>query len=74
LALIYPSIFEGFGAPLLEALWSGLPVISSNTSSLPEVAGDAALYFAPYDIETLAPNGVVVSKIENKIPAQQSSF
>jgi len=54
LALIYPSIFEGFGAPLLEALWSGLPVISSNTSSLPEVAGDAALYFAPYDIETLA--------------------
>ena len=54
LALIYPSIFEGFGAPLLEALWSGTPVISSNTSSLPEVAGDSALYFAPDDIETLA--------------------
>ncbi|MEO5892503.1 MAG: glycosyltransferase family 1 protein [Ferruginibacter sp.] len=54
LALIYPSIFEGFGAPLLEALVSGLPVISSNTSSLPEVAGDAALYFSPADHELLA--------------------
>ena len=54
LALVYPSIFEGFGAPLLEALWSGLPVISSNTSSLPEVGGDAALYFAPTDYELLA--------------------
>jgi glycosyltransferase involved in cell wall biosynthesis len=54
LALIYPSLFEGFGAPLLEALWSGLPVISSNTSSLPEVAGEAALYFPPTDFELLA--------------------
>ena len=54
LALIYPSVFEGFGAPLLEAMWSGLPVISSNTSSLPEVAGDAALYFSPHDYELLA--------------------
>jgi glycosyltransferase involved in cell wall biosynthesis len=54
LALVYPSVFEGFGAPLLEALWSGLPVISSNTSSLPEVAGDAALYFPPNDHELLA--------------------
>ncbi len=54
LALIYPSIYEGFGAPLLEALWSSLPVISSNTSCLPEVAGDAALYFSPHDHETLA--------------------
>lgn len=53
-ALVYPSIFEGFGAPLLEALYSGLPVISSNTSSLPEVAGEAALYFQPYDHELLA--------------------
>lgn len=54
LALIYPSIFEGFGLPLLEALWSGLPIISSNTSSLPEVAGEAALYFAPHDPAALA--------------------
>ncbi|MBC7890531.1 MAG: glycosyltransferase family 4 protein [Ferruginibacter sp.] len=54
LALVYPSIFEGFGLPVLEALWSGLPVICSNTSSLPEVAGDAALYFSPYDCKLLA--------------------
>ena len=54
LALIYPSIFEGFGAPLLEALWSQLPVISSNASCLPEVGGNAALYFSPHDYETLA--------------------
>ena len=54
LVLIYPSIFEGFGLPLLEALWSGLPIISSNTSSLPEVAGDAALYFSPLDVDALA--------------------
>ena len=54
LALVYPSIFEGFGLPVLEALWSGLPVICSNTSSLPEVAGDAALYFSPDDYELLA--------------------
>ncbi|HMG81509.1 MAG TPA: glycosyltransferase family 1 protein [Ferruginibacter sp.] len=54
LALIYPSIFEGFGAPLLEALCSGLPVLSSDASCLPEVAGDAALYFSPHDHEALA--------------------
>ncbi|MES2431581.1 MAG: glycosyltransferase family 1 protein [Bacteroidota bacterium] len=54
LALVYPSIYEGFGLPILEALWSGLPVISSNTSSMPEAGGDAALYFSPLDHKTLA--------------------
>ncbi len=67
LALIYPSIFEGFGAPLLEALWSGLPIISSNTSSLPEVAGNAALYFAPDDYELLAQHMLDVA--QNKMTA-----
>lgn len=62
LALVYPSLFEGFGIPLLEAMWSGLPVISSNSSSLPEVAGDAALYFSPGDVETLAAHLFRISK------------
>lgn len=46
-AVIFPSLYEGFGMPLLEAMAAGKPVISSNTTSLPEIAGDAALFFDP---------------------------
>ena len=53
-ALIYPSVFEGFGLPILEALWSGLPAIISNVSCMPETGGDAALYIDPFDDKTLA--------------------
>lgn len=48
IALIYPSLWEGFGFPVLEAMACGTPVITSNLSSLPEVAGDAALLVNPY--------------------------
>jgi glycosyltransferase involved in cell wall biosynthesis len=51
---VYPSLYEGFGLPVLEAMACGTPVICSNTSSLPEVAGDAALLVDPYDVSTLA--------------------
>ncbi|MEO6230482.1 MAG: glycosyltransferase family 1 protein [Ferruginibacter sp.] len=48
-ALVFPSLYEGFGIPLLEAMASGCPVIVSDSSSMPEVCGDAALYFNPKD-------------------------
>jgi glycosyltransferase involved in cell wall biosynthesis len=53
-AVLLPSLYEGFGFPVLEALACAAPVVCSNASSLPEVAGDAALLVAPEDDEALA--------------------
>ena len=53
-AMIYPSFFEGFGIPVLEALWSRLPVITSNVSSLPEAGGDGVYYVNPALSEEIA--------------------
>ena len=49
--LAYPSLYEGIGFPVLEAMACGTPVVTSNVSSMPEVAGDAALLVDPYDVE-----------------------
>lgn len=53
-AFVFPSLYEGFGLPLLEAMERGVPVACSNASSLPEVAGDAALLFDPHDERAIA--------------------
>ena len=54
MALLYPSLHEGFGFPLLEAQACGTPVLASITSSLPEVAGDSALLVDPLDVDEMA--------------------
>ena len=55
-AFIYPSLYEGFGLPPVEAMGCGCPVIVSNVTSIPEVCGDAALYFDPEDVESIREN------------------
>jgi glycosyltransferase involved in cell wall biosynthesis len=51
---IFPSLYEGFGLPVIEAMACGAPVLCSHSSSFPEVAGDAALYFDPQDVQAIA--------------------
>ncbi|MDT9185217.1 glycosyltransferase family 1 protein [Limnospira sp. PMC 289.06] len=54
IALVFPSLWEGFGFPVLEAMACGTPVITSNLASLPEVAGEAAILINPYEVEEIS--------------------
>ena len=51
---LFPTLYEGFGIPVLEAQMCGTPVLTSNCTSLPEVGGDAAIYVDPYQVEDIA--------------------
>ncbi|MBD2292138.1 glycosyltransferase family 4 protein [Anabaena sphaerica FACHB-251] len=65
LALVFPSLWEGFGLPVLEAMACGTPVITSNLSSLPEVAGDAAILINPYNVgEITAAMQAIINDLE----------
>jgi len=79
--LVYPSLFEGFGLPILEAFRCGTPVITSNTSSLPEVAGEAGLLIDPHSPEDIAEaikrflsDDHLRGKLRAAIPAQLQKF
>lgn len=80
-ALVFPSIYEGFGLPVLEAMLLGTPVITSNTSSLPEVAGDAAVLIDPYSVDAIARairtidlDDELCADLANRGPAQAAKF
>ncbi|MEH1855885.1 MAG: glycosyltransferase family 1 protein [Nostoc sp.] len=73
IALVFPSLWEGFGLPVLEAMACGTPVITSNLSSLPEVAGDAAILINPYNtgeiteaMQSVATDSVLRSRLSSQ--------
>lgn len=81
LAFVYPSFYEGFGLPVLEALQCGAPVITSNTSSLPEVVGDAGIAQDPRDedalaqhLQTLCNDAQLRADLSRRALAQAASF
>ena len=78
---IYPSLYEGFGLPVLEAMECGAPVITSNLSSLPEIAGDAAMLVDPYSIDEIGAaidqvltNAALREELRTRGPRQAARF
>lgn len=73
LAFVFPSLWEGFGFPILEAMACGTPVVTSQLSSLPEVAGDAAIFINPYEVKEITAAMQAVAS-DNEMQAQLSSL
>jgi glycosyltransferase involved in cell wall biosynthesis len=65
--LVFPSVYEGFGLPVLEAMACGVPVVAANTSSVPEVLGQAGLLFEPSDITALVDHLIGVLQDRDKM-------
>ncbi|MCX6159374.1 MAG: glycosyltransferase family 1 protein [Ignavibacteriota bacterium] len=72
-AFVYPSKYEGFGIPMIEAMYNGCPIIASNVSSLPEVGGESALYFNPDSPEELKEQINVILNNKEKVERMISS-
>lgn len=68
---VYPSLYEGFGLPVLEAMACGIPVVTSNTSSLPEIVGDAGMLVNPYDVNAIT--GAIYKALTNSELRDQMS-
>jgi glycosyltransferase involved in cell wall biosynthesis len=64
-AMVYPSLFEGFGVPVLEAMKSEIPVLTSANSSMQEIGGEAALYFDPLSVKDMADQLMLIYKDED---------
>jgi len=80
-AVVFPSLYEGFGLPVLEAMMLGTPVVASHESSIPEIAGDAALLVDPYDSEqiaraitTIVNDGDLRAELSQRGPTQAAKF
>lgn len=67
---IYPSIVEGWGIPVTESLALGTPIVTSNTSAMPEAGGEHARYFDPHDLDSMAT--AIVDAVDNYVPAWPS--
>ncbi|MEK7526465.1 MAG: glycosyltransferase family 1 protein [Patescibacteria group bacterium] len=68
--MVYPSLYEGFGLPILEAFNANVPVVTSNISSMPEVAGDAAVLVDPYEVESISEGIVKALKNQKGLKAK----